>query len=403
MAGLEHDRTAWNPMESARRAAHSLKGAARGVGLGAGLLLGHALEACFIAAQRGHMVLQPADFGPIRRGLAIYDRIARTPPGEFNRWIAGSERDELKTMLAELDALRRGTDRPAAPRPAIVTPIPLPSEPVSAPVLGDADNATLLDLFHDEARNLSRALVAGLEALERAPGDSSALDECRLAAHSLKGASRIVGLTMAVSVARALENCFSQAQRAGTGLSSQTIGLLLRGAELLGEITGAPVAEAGQWGSAKRAEVEVFLGALEQELAAAPPASPASVEPPPERFLRDAPPLAEDLGAALAGIAVVPGASVAARAAAASLREAARASGLTMAAALAKALEDSLAVTPDDELGGEAVAVLRHAAALLSAIARSGDLADGQWGSHRRADVELSIAALGRLRPGEPG
>ena len=68
------------------------------------------------------------------------------------------------------------------------------------------------DLFRLEAENQVAVLTGGLLALERDPKDAAQLEALMRAAHSLKGAARIVGLDAAVRVAHGMEDCFVAAQ-----------------------------------------------------------------------------------------------------------------------------------------------------------------------------------------------
>jgi chemotaxis protein histidine kinase CheA len=56
------------------------------------------------------------------------------------------------------------------------------------------------------------------------------------AAHSVKGAAKIVGLDQAVQLAHALEDCFVAAQRGEVRLGSDAIDVLLRGVDVLQRI-----------------------------------------------------------------------------------------------------------------------------------------------------------------------
>src|SRR5258708_20577477 len=58
LLALERDPVAADHLERCMRAAHSLKGAAQIVGLRAGVSITHAMEDCFVAAQRGRCVLR---------------------------------------------------------------------------------------------------------------------------------------------------------------------------------------------------------------------------------------------------------------------------------------------------------------------------------------------------------
>ena len=114
------------------------------------------------------------------------------------------------------------------------------------------------ELFRLEAESQSQLLTAGLLALERDPTASVHLEACMRAAHSLKGAARLVGLSAGVGVAHAMEDCFVAAQRGDTLLGPRQIDLLLAGVDLLARIAATPEAEADQWSGKKLAEVDDF-------------------------------------------------------------------------------------------------------------------------------------------------
>jgi len=100
-------------------------------------------------------------------------------------------------------------------------------------------DATLIDLFRSEVETHSELLSAALLALERSPNDTSRIDEMMRAAHSIKGASRVVGVDPAVRVAHVMEDCFVAAQKGAIGFSPGDVDVLLRGVDLLDKISAA--------------------------------------------------------------------------------------------------------------------------------------------------------------------
>lgn len=97
----------------------------------------------------------------------------------------------------------------------------------------DLSHLSLLELFREEAQTQTRVLSDGLLALEHRPTDASELEACMRAAHSLKGAARIIGLQVGVNIAHVMEECFVAAQRGALTLSTAHIDELLRGVDLL--------------------------------------------------------------------------------------------------------------------------------------------------------------------------
>ncbi|PKH31350.1 hybrid sensor histidine kinase/response regulator [Pseudomonas sp. 43NM1] len=130
-------------------------------------------------------------------------------------------------------------------------------------------DASLLELFSLEAEAQTQVLSAGLLALERDPTQADHLESCMRAAHSLKGAARIVGVDAGVSVAHVMEDCLVSAQESRLYLRPEHIDALLQGTDLLMRIatpTHAP--------SALDIEAYVALmGRLLDPLALAPPIS----------------------------------------------------------------------------------------------------------------------------------
>jgi len=94
-------------------------------------------------------------------------------------------------------------------------------------------DASLLDLFRLEAEAQKQVLDTGLLILERDPTNASQLEACMRAAHSLKGAARIVGLDSGVLVAHAMEDLLVAAQEGLLRLLPDHIDALLQGSDLL--------------------------------------------------------------------------------------------------------------------------------------------------------------------------
>jgi two-component system sensor histidine kinase and response regulator WspE len=129
----------------------------------------------------------------------------------------------------------------------------------------DLSQFSMLDLFRAELESQSQALTAGLLALERDPVAADQLESCMRAAHSLKGAGRIIDLEPAVRIAHAMEECLVAAQRGQLRLRREHIDTLLKGVDLLAQVASDQPAIA----AAAEPEIARFLRALEQASAGA--------------------------------------------------------------------------------------------------------------------------------------
>ncbi|AZD06570.1 Chemotaxis protein cheA [Pseudomonas chlororaphis] len=144
-------------------------------------------------------------------------------------------------------------------------------------------DASLLELFSLEAEAQTQVLSAGLLALERNPTQADQLEACMRAAHSLKGAARIVGVDAGVSVAHVMEDCLVSAQEGRLYLRPEHIDALLQGTDFLMRIAtpGSQVSEQ---------DIAAYVALMEQ-LIGSPGAAPAGVVPP--RLEPNLPPMAE--------------------------------------------------------------------------------------------------------------
>ncbi|KGR98016.1 hybrid sensor histidine kinase/response regulator [Burkholderia sp. ABCPW 111] len=121
----------------------------------------------------------------------------------------------------------------------------------------DFGRASLLELFREETHTQTQALSERLLALERGAQDAATLEACMRAAHSLKGAARIVGVPQGVDIAGRMEDCFVAAQHGRRPLTPCHVDALLTGVDLLVRV-GDPQAAA----VVAQHEIDAFAAAL---------------------------------------------------------------------------------------------------------------------------------------------
>jgi two-component system sensor histidine kinase and response regulator WspE len=143
---------------------------------------------------------------------------------------------------------------------------------------------SMVELFRAEADTTLATLTSGLLALEGdTTGHAAAYEELMRAAHSLKGAARIVDLPCAVRVAHAMEDCFVAAQRGEVKFTRAHVDQLLAGVDLLTRISKTSEADMPRWESESMAEIDSFLARLSAVSEESPVSAPADVVPlPPE-------------------------------------------------------------------------------------------------------------------------
>ncbi|MBK1883907.1 response regulator [Luteolibacter pohnpeiensis] len=99
---------------------------------------------------------------------------------------------------------------------------------------GDLSGFSMTELFRIDADNQLTTLSEGLLALGSGVDASSVLEELMRAAHSIKGAARIVNVDAAVGIAHVMEDVFVSAQKnPGARFPQSRIDLMLKGTDLL--------------------------------------------------------------------------------------------------------------------------------------------------------------------------
>ncbi len=157
----------------------------------------------------------------------------------------------------------------------------------------DLSGFSMLELFRLEAESQTAILSAGVLAVEEFERSPETIESMMRAAHSLKGAARIVGLDPAVRVAHAMEDCFVAAGKGTFRVRPEHVDLLLASIDFLSSIAKADdaISPTSAWprtADALVAELGTLLTAPAATIApagpAAPPAAPpktaAPIEPP---------------------------------------------------------------------------------------------------------------------------
>jgi len=121
---------------------------------------------------------------------------------------------------------------------------------------------SMQELFRVETENQSLVLTEGLLAIEREPKAEKNLESLMRAAHSIKGAARIIGLDSAVKVAHQMEDCFVAAQAGQIVLGVADVDVLLRGVDMLTRISNLQEDEVGAWSDAQAEEINALVESI---------------------------------------------------------------------------------------------------------------------------------------------
>ena len=172
--------------------------------------------------------------------------------------------------------------------------------------MSDLGGFSMYELFRAEVDTHCAALSDGLLKLESAPDDIGIIVPLMRAAHSIKGAARIVGIDAAVAVAHHMEDALVRIQKGQERTTRPRIDQLLEGTDLLQRISQQNEADLPEWSSKNASEINtltIALSAAAVDVAApTPAAAPAPAAAPPEAAATT-PPAAQPTVAAPAAVA----------------------------------------------------------------------------------------------------
>lgn len=146
---------------------------------------------------------------------------------------------------------------------------------------GDTIDLSMLDLFRIEVENYTKLLETGLVEVEQ-DQTSAKIEPLMRAAHSIKGAARMVGLNLVVTLAHAMEDVLSSAQHGKLSLDADHIDTLLRGNDLFIQLTKIDIPAIPQWLETQSEKIAILSQAMLAILEGGRTPPPQAAKKPPE-------------------------------------------------------------------------------------------------------------------------
>ena len=231
--GIEHYKDSETAEERAKslepvfRAVHGLRGAARAVELTEAEILTSALE------QKLREAKQPHRSYLSRTDLSALEKAGETLKSAVSAHLDGSRGPSRNQIRSVLDAVEKMD--PGAPEQSIEMAFELPPpEKVEAPGLTDIER-----LFGEEAEDYILSINQQLVELERNKTGKKAedgLEQIFRDVHSLKGASRSVGMDRVEQVCQGLETVYARVKRGELELNQQTIDVSFRSIDMVAKL-----------------------------------------------------------------------------------------------------------------------------------------------------------------------
>lgn len=231
----EGDAASWSAVQDAFRA---IGGGARLAGLDPVFQLAKAMEKGAASLKESPADATKETITLFREAIALFHILAAS--GNLPKKV-----EEAKEQLESVRFVSR-----AAPRKVEA------EKPISQPKEVVVFDQSLMELFRTEVETQAAILSKGLVDLEGGEGGPELFEGLMRAAHSIKGAARVVLLEPIVQLSHAIEDCFVAAQKQTVTLQPSHIDALLAAADLVGQLAHLPAEELPLWIEAHDMEIE---------------------------------------------------------------------------------------------------------------------------------------------------
>jgi two-component system sensor histidine kinase and response regulator WspE len=238
LAGLAGGSGGAKKLEEARQAVRALLGAARLVGLEAAAQLAQAMESLLAGAPERVAAAEP--LGAMRRAADWLRQYSKLSAAQLAAPPAAVEAARA-ACVQELNIFSASAKNAAEPKKSAesLPPETPKSKPESSAAAAKLD-FSLIDMYRGEAESQLSAVAQGLVELEGDLANPKKIEPIMRAAHSLKGAARIIGLDLAVALAHAMEDTLVAAQQGRLALDAGGIDALLRAGDWLAQFSKLP-------------------------------------------------------------------------------------------------------------------------------------------------------------------
>ena len=129
--------------------------------------------------------------------------------------------------------------------------------------VGGVGDLSMFDLFRLEVEAQVAVLSDELLSLDESPSSDKQLETLMRAAHSLKGAARMVSVEPLVKISHVMEDVFVAAQKGSVLLTSNDVDVLLSAVDKIVLISNVPEKGIEEWGNQNNQLISDIVESLE--------------------------------------------------------------------------------------------------------------------------------------------
>lgn len=238
-------------LESAMRAAHSIKGAARMVDIDVAVRVAHAMEDCLVSFQENDRIPAAECIDVLLQGMDLLVNISNLNEGESDNWFSDNAHS-IEMIINQLSGftqtvLESIAESGSGNQSDTTVSADVQTADVNISFAPPSADSAMLELFRSEADIHTDSLSKSLLDLEADPQNDIVLEKLMRAAHSIKGAARIVDLDPIVDMTHIIEDGFVAGQEKKLTYSSDMIDCLLKAIDIIKSISDSTLDNKTYW------------------------------------------------------------------------------------------------------------------------------------------------------------
>jgi two-component system, chemotaxis family, sensor histidine kinase and response regulator WspE len=249
--------------ETLINATRAIKGAAKLVHIDVASGLIESIESAFSSLQKKNITLDSDGTNTITNSISLLKNIANlsveelnTPSDDLLNNIKNTQQ-QFKQLLS-VDTNQEPEITPSTPEEkGNIEPIGNTPFDVADPI-----DSEMFSLFLIELQNSLQVIGNNLLEIEDKPEDNSLLEAMMRAAHSIKGAARMIGIEAVVKLSHSMEDVFVAAQNNKIKLAKDSVDQLFVCVDLLKKLEDKSSIEVKDWSSENTESVHQYIHVL---------------------------------------------------------------------------------------------------------------------------------------------
>lgn len=278
LVALENDLNNKNEIDSILRASSSIKAASKLASIEPIFSFAQAQENFLISVTQEKSSITPEFISIVNSTVTLLLQFLDTGSDNTDEWLDKNQdglekyKQDIQNLTSNKDTVKshnktkKKIKKKAKKKTKIETKTKAKTKTTTKTDTTSLADLSMLELFRMEAETQTKSLNNSLLELENSPNNMDIIECLMRAAHSMKGAARMVGLDSAVNVAHIMEDIFVASQNSKLDLTPEGMDILLTSTDMLSIMAKATSQDYSAWITEHTSKIEELSNALKSIL-----------------------------------------------------------------------------------------------------------------------------------------